>query len=195
MDDDDLVSWIYLDGPEPEPVREMLDLLRVLPPATAEDVARMERVYFARFSGAAGLGLGDPSDPLPLPFPLPLPDPDLGPREGDAGRAGTKQSRPAVTMEEVPPSLPARWMTMGGDPPTPPVPPVTMGGDFPKPAVPPPSALASTSLELDLRLPGSRAHDAVRAPAGPLAHATRHPDPAVPRLPASRHGGDRAPRR
>jgi hypothetical protein len=45
--DDELESWIYLDGPEPEPVREMLDLLRELPPATAEDVDRMERTFFA----------------------------------------------------------------------------------------------------------------------------------------------------
>src|SRR5579863_7982394 len=44
--DEALESWIYFDGPEPEAVSEMLDLLRELPPATDADIAAMERAFF-----------------------------------------------------------------------------------------------------------------------------------------------------
>jgi hypothetical protein len=40
--------WIYLDGPEPERIRPLLDALRDLPPATPQDKERMARAFFER---------------------------------------------------------------------------------------------------------------------------------------------------
>ena len=43
----EIERWIYLDGPEPERIRPLLDALRDLPPATPQDRERMARAFFA----------------------------------------------------------------------------------------------------------------------------------------------------
>jgi hypothetical protein len=126
--DDETESWIYLDGPEPEPVRSMLDLLRVLPPATAEDLARMERTFFARFFGRSVELGGDPPSPL---------------------------ARPVTTVGDPPNPPDAQAPASQEDAPPPPrVYAVEPAQPDPKGAEPPsthaPSALASTSLDVKL---------------------------------------------
>ncbi len=47
----DAARWIYLEGPEPEPVRSILDSVRDLGPATPEDVERHVRMVALALGG------------------------------------------------------------------------------------------------------------------------------------------------
>ena len=44
----DIDGWIDFDGPEPEPIRPLLEALRELPPSTPEDKQRMVRRLFEK---------------------------------------------------------------------------------------------------------------------------------------------------
>jgi hypothetical protein len=46
--------WILFDGPEPEQVRAVLDVLRQVPPATAEEDARFQREFFEKLDAQTG---------------------------------------------------------------------------------------------------------------------------------------------
>ncbi len=119
MDPD--LHWLYFDGPEPEPVRPLLDALRVLPPVTPEVTARMARAFFLML------------DAQPSPGVEAVPDP---PRE-----APPRAARPLVVQEpdddDPAPVAPV---------PSPPPEPVRMGVPVP----PAPRSLAGTALTLNL---------------------------------------------
>ena len=44
--------WIYLDGPEPERIRPLLDALRDLPPASPQDKERRARAFFEKLDAS-----------------------------------------------------------------------------------------------------------------------------------------------
>jgi hypothetical protein len=54
----DVESWIYFEGPEPEPLQSLLDAVRELPPATPEDKERVLRQIFERLKAASSRGQG-----------------------------------------------------------------------------------------------------------------------------------------
>jgi hypothetical protein len=121
---DDLDRWIYLDGPEPESLRTVLDALRDLPPPTPEDEARMARAYLARLAAkpadiraeppAGEEPHGDappPAPPAPAVRPLRVapPDPEDAEPRGIATPAPSPEPPPVVTapppMTPVPAAL------------------------------------------------------------------------------------------
>jgi hypothetical protein len=128
---DEIDRWIYLDGPEPEPVGALLDTFRDLPPATPEDMARMSRAFFVRLDAKLrGVPPGPPAEqvrddapavppPAPRVRPIKLAPPD--PEDAEPGR-----------IAEPPPPAPA--------------PPAFAA----PPSAGAPSALATTSPTLDL---------------------------------------------
>src|SRR5215468_12110638 len=117
---DDLDRWIYLDGPEPESLRTVLDALRDLPPPTPEDEARMARAYFARLAATpAGVRAeppageeqhGDahlPAPPAPAVRPLKVAPPD--PEDAEPRDLGTPvpSPEPPPVVTAPPPTTPA----------------------------------------------------------------------------------------
>ena len=54
----DVESWIYFEGPEPEPLQSLLDAVRELPPATPEDKERVIRQLVERLKAASSRGQG-----------------------------------------------------------------------------------------------------------------------------------------
>ena len=72
MDEGDL--WIYLDGPEPERIRPVLDALRRVPPVTAEEKARFERELFEKLD-AQRAKAPEPVAEAPAPAPTGVPRP------------------------------------------------------------------------------------------------------------------------
>ena len=97
--------WIYLDGPEPDHVRPVLDALRRVPPEAAEESARFEREFFEKLDAQSA---GAPPDPEPVaeaPAPAGVPRPP----ERLAGTAaippearGQKATLPFLAPEQVP---------------------------------------------------------------------------------------------
>ncbi len=68
----DAEGYIYFDGPEPEPLRSLLDDVRDLPPLTREDKALMERRLFDAIDTALGYAREPcevPSAPAPVAPP------------------------------------------------------------------------------------------------------------------------------
>jgi hypothetical protein len=60
----DVDAWIYIDGPEPEHIRPLLDELRDLPPLTPEEKARIARRLFGEIDAMLGYGEA-PEDEAP----------------------------------------------------------------------------------------------------------------------------------
>jgi len=63
----DVEGWIYFDGPEPEPLRALLDDVRDLPPLTPEDKALMERRLFDAIDATLGYAEEPPGSLAPAP--------------------------------------------------------------------------------------------------------------------------------
>ena len=151
--DEELEAWIYLEGPEPEPVREMLDLLRELSPATDDDVADMER---AIFEGLDAEIFGTPAA-LPVQEDAPVPTPPRA-RLVQLAQPDPEDAEPRAIAEPPPPA---------------PAPPA---GALPTAVAP--AALASTSPELNLKDVLERYRLRFKDPADPSL-----PKPAKPTKP------------
>jgi len=100
-------AWIYFDGPEPESLRPLLDVLRNLPPSTpAEKEQRVRRVLERLDAEAARRGEVANAGAIPR-APAEHPVGDVG-RDGATVRSPSFDERPSVPLPAEPPPVDAR---------------------------------------------------------------------------------------
>jgi hypothetical protein len=100
-------GWIYFDGPEPEPIRPLLDALRELPPSTPEDKQRMARRLFEKLDAELARK-GEPSvvTAATAATSARAPSERWVVEDGATVRSPSFDERPTAPPPAEPPSLP-----------------------------------------------------------------------------------------